>query len=312
MANKDLQEFKATHSGGDVVDGAEIMEPVVGAGGAVKPRRADKKDASYPVTKVGEVSGVKTPGQNGAVTEAFDSLFEGMELAEDFKDKLSLVFEAAVNEAATTKAAEITESLDEEFQLKLEEAVTESMEDIVENLDNYLDYVVTEWMEENKLAIETNLKVEMAESFMDGLKSLFVEHNVELDESKLDVVAELEEEIEILRAKTNQAINENIELAETVKQLEAEKVFNDLAEGLTTTQAERLRILSEKLDISDLGVFEKDLGMLKESFFKTKTPYITEQVEETEELIEDTTPKAKLSTDYGVNALAAAISAIRK
>lgn len=308
MANKNLQEFKATHSGGDVVVGAEVMEPVTGAGGKVKMRLGDKKDAAYPVPKVGEVSGVKTPGN---VTETFDSLFEDMELSEDFKDKLSLVFEAAVNEATSMKTAEIAESLEEEFETKLEEAVTETMEDIVENLDNYLDYVVKEWMEENKLAIETNLKVEMAESFMDGLKSLFTEHNIDLDESKLNVVADLEEQLADARQSANKAINESIELAEQVRQLEAEQIFNGLAEGLTTSQAERLRILSEKLDISDLGVFEKDLGTLKESFFKTKTPYITEEVE-LEELAEIPTSKPKYSADHGMNALAAAISAIKR
>jgi transcriptional accessory protein Tex/SPT6 len=68
------------------------------------------------------------------------------------------------------------------------------MEEIIENLDSYLDYVVETWMKENELAIESGIKVEMAESFMSGLKSLFEEHNVQIDEETVDVVSALEEE----------------------------------------------------------------------------------------------------------------------
>ena len=72
----------------------------------------------------------------------------------------------------------MTKSLDE----TLEETVAEKLETITENVDKYLDYVVSEWMSENEIAIESGIKVEMAESLMSGLKNLFVEHNVSVDE----------------------------------------------------------------------------------------------------------------------------------
>ncbi len=312
MSDKDLQEFKADHEGGDVVKGGEVMEPVTGAGGEIKKRKADvMKSVDPKADTVDTVApGNKVVKEDSEVTESFESLFEGMDLSEDFKSKLSLVFEAAVNEVATAKAAEVTESLEEQFQAQLEESVNEAMEDIVENLDNYLDYVVAEWMEENKVAIEAGIKVEMAESFMEGLKSLFYEHNVAIDEETIDVVSDLEEELASMEEKANAAINESIELAEEVKALRAEKVFAEMTEGLTTTQVERFRILSEKLNFEDLESYKDDLATLKESFFKAKAPVIVEEVEE-EVLTEETAPK-KLSSYDSVNALAAAISSIKK
>lgn len=312
MSDKDLQEFKADHEGGDVLKGGEVMEPVTGAGGEIKKRKGDvMKDVDPKADTVDVVApGNKVVKEDAEGADSFASLFEGMDLTEDFKSKLSLVFEAAVNEVATAKANEIAESLEEEFQAQLEESVNEAMEDIVENLDNYLDYVVAEWMEENKIAIEAGIKVEMAESFMEGLKSLFYEHNVAIDEETIDVVADLEEELAIMEEKANAAINESIELAEEVKALRAEQVFNEMTEGLTTTQVERFRILSEKLNFEDLESYEDDLATLKESFFKAKAPVIVEEVEE-EVLTEETAPK-KLSSYDSVNALAAAISSIKK
>ena len=309
MADKDLQEFKADHTGGDVVKGAEIYEPVVGAGGPVKKRLADADKSVDPTAeKLGGASGVKTPGN---VAESFDSLFEGMEISEDFKSKVGLVFEAAVNEAANEKANAIIESLQEEFDARLEEAVNESMEEIIENLDSYLDYVVAEWVSENEVAIESGIKVEMAESFMEGLKNLFQEHNVEIDEETLDIVSGLEEEVDELVNTANAVINENIALKEEVAQLQAEQVFSKLSEGLTATETERLRILSEKLDISNLDSFASNLGTLKESFFKKNATatYISEGLEDETEILTEETTQKRVSAYDSVNAIVAALNA---
>jgi len=312
MADNDLQEFKADHSGGDVVKGAEVPEPVTPAGGAMKKRLADvNKSVDPTAAKLGAASSV-TPEvkEEAEVSESFESIFEGMEISEEFKSKISLVFEAAVHEAAETKVAEITANLEEEFAAQLEESVSEAMEEVVENLNNYLDYIVSEWMAENAVAIESGIKVQMAESLMDGLKELFYEHNVDIDDTTIDVVADLEEEIASLKEEVNKTINANIELSEMVNSLEANRVFDELSEGLTTSQKERFRVLSEKLDCGDIDSYADDLNTLKESFFKAKQPVLTESVvdeEENEIILEETTSK-KVSQYDSVNAIVAAFN----
>lgn len=311
MTQKDLQEFKADHEGGDVLKGGEVMEPTAAAGGAIKKRPAD---VNAKVDPTADQVDVVAPGnaivKEDAEADSLGGLFEGMELSEEFKSKISIVFDAAVNEAVVAKTASLTEQLEEQFESQLEESVNEAVEGIVENLDAYLDYVVAEWMEENKVAIEAGIKVEMAESLLNSLKTVFYEHNVDIDEETIDVVADLEEQIAELESKANQAINESIELAEEVKALRATTIFNEVSEGLTTTQVERFRILSEKLNFSDADSFQDDLETLKESFFKVKAPVITEEVEE-EILTEETTSKKIVSSYDSVNALAAAISSIK-
>jgi Mg/Co/Ni transporter MgtE len=116
-------------------------------------------------------------------------MFEGMDLSEEFKNKVTLVFEAAVNEAATTKANAMAEEYAAKVDQEMQESVDSTVNTIIENLDSYLDYVVEEWMKENELAIEAGIKVEMAESLMNGLKELFEEHNIEVDDETVDVVA---------------------------------------------------------------------------------------------------------------------------
>lgn len=337
---ENLEEKKMSADGQSAVPlpvTPEGGEPKQSPTGADKKKKVDPKadtvaDGTTKVTKKPEVAvETTTEGYKKKMKEEDDyddedhdedemeesvdiaGLFEGLDLSEDFKSKAQLVFEAAVNEAAAAKAASIAESLEEDLQEQFEASLNESLEEIVENLDSYLDYVVEEWMSENEVAVESGIKVEMAESFMEGLKELFYEHNVEIDEEAIDVVADLEEEIESLKEAANRAINEKLELDEEVQALRAARVFETMTEGLSQSQVERFRVLSEKLDHDDLDSYRDDLETIKESFFKKKTEAtITEDLDEAagELIVEETTP-AKKSTDNTVNVYASFLNNLK-
>ena len=213
MSNE-LDEKFVEKSGGDVVPAAEVQDTVSPEGGEIKKKKADvKKSVDPKADKVDKV----TPGQGAVAEEAeeadaeavveevveieesIQAMFEGVDLSEEFKSKVTLVFEAAVHEAATAKAEVVIAEKTEALEVEMKESVDTAVEKIVENLDSYLDYVVEEWMKENELAIETGVKVEMAESLMTGLKGLFEEHNIEVDDETIDVVAGLEEEVQELK-----------------------------------------------------------------------------------------------------------------
>lgn len=244
------------------------------------------------------------------------ALFEGEELSEEFKEKVTVVFEAAVNEQAAKKFASLEEDLTTRLEAELQESVDSRMEEIVENLDKYLDYVVNEWMEENQLAIEAGIKVEMAESFISGLKDLFEQHNVEVDEETFDAVASLEEEVESLKSTSNNLVEANIDLQKKIDEAAAEKVFNTLTESMNDVQAERFRILSENLISSDLEVYAKNLRVIKESFFaSTESEEITETADvmkdnlgDEEEVVLDEGVVAPASEYSSINALVEALN----
>lgn len=327
MSNE-LDEMKVAGTGGAGVPPAESAEPTTAKGGAVAKKKADVKKSVDP--KADKVDAV-TPGQGAVkeeaeeveaeavveevveVEESIQAMFEGMDLSEEFKDKVSLVFEAAVNEAASVKAEAVIAEKTEALEAEMQESVSTAVESIVENLDSYLDYVVEEWMKENELAIETGIKVEMAESLMDGLKGLFNEHNIQIDEETVDVVAGLEEEVEELKGTANDVINENVALQQEIASLKAERVFDEMTEGLTITQRERLKVLSEKLDVTDMAEYKADLETLKESFFANKK-VIAEEVEEEQEIIsEEAAPVARpVSEHTSINAIVEALNARQK
>tara|TARA_R110002153_G_scaffold4679_9_gene22018 strand:+ start:1793 stop:2752 length:960 start_codon:yes stop_codon:yes gene_type:complete len=314
MSNE-LDEKFVEKSGGAGVPAAEIMDPATPAGGVHKKKKADvnkkvdptaDKVAAAPMqAEESEVDSDEIVEEVIEVAESIATIFEGMDLSEEFTAKATMVFEAAVNEAASVKAEAVIVETELALEESMQEALEESVEGMLENLDSYLDYVVEEWMTENEVAIEAGIKVEMAESLMDGLKGLFEEHNINVEEETLDVVAELEEEIETLKADANKAIVENVELKKARDASTASAVFAEMTEGLTLVEQERFKVLSEKLAFDDVDSYKSDLETLKESFFKKAKPLVEEAAEEEALITEDTEVKQPLSEHSTINALLA-------
>lgn len=312
-------------------DGVSTVEdPTTPEGGEAnkKKRTADAKDGksekSKPVddgvTKVEESADAEEAKVTEEVIEeevisvedSVAAMFEGMEISEEFKNKATLVFEAAVNAAAKEKANAIVEEKTAELEKEMNESVQSTVDTMVDNLDSYLDYVVEEWMKENKLAVEAGIKVEMAESLMDGLRDLFESHNIAVDEETVDVVDGLEKEVEELKTFANQRVEENLALNKEIAAFKAGKVFDEMTEGMTLTQSEKLKVLSEKLDFQNIEEYKANLETLKESFFSEDKPVVNEEVEEEEIVTEEEKPKAPASDFASVNALVEALNARRK
>jgi len=312
MSN-DLEEKFVEKSGGGDVPAGEVQDTATPEGGAIKKKKADvakkvdpKADKVAPAPMQAEEAEVEAEVVAEEVIEFDESIanmFEGMDLSEEFTNKVTVVFEAAVNEASIKRSDAIIAEKTEALAVSMQEAADASIDNVVENLDSYLDYVVEEWMTENSLAIEAGIKVEMAESLMDGLKGLFVEHNIEINEDTVDVVAGLEEEVEGLKADANKAITENVTLAKEIASLKADAAFEEMTEGLTLTQVERLKVLSEKLAFDDIEAYKSDLTTLKESFFAKSKPLVEEVTDEEEIIVEDTDVKQPVSEYSNINAL---------
>jgi hypothetical protein len=162
----------------------------------------------------------------------------------------------------------IRAELEEESDKLLEEKISEITTKLSDQIDNYLNYVVEQWMEENELAIESSLKTEITEEFIEGMKELFAENYIEIPEEKLDVLEGLANKVEELEQKLNESINDNIELASAVKQFAKESIFAQVAEGLTVSQKEKFATLADGVDFIDEQTYEKKLNIVKENYFK--------------------------------------------
>ena len=284
--NLDLDEAKAT--GEDSV----AADPVTPAGGAAKKRKGDVKKAADPKADNIE-DDVKTPqGSNDeGLKEAVERLFEGTELSEDFKTQTVAIFEAAVQEKVIAEKA----SLEEKFESDLQEQVNVTVEELVEKVDQYLDYVVESWMEDNKVEVESNIKVEVAESLLTSIKGLVIEHNMEIDDEQVDVVAELESRLEESTSKYNDIVEQMIEVREAKEKADLDIAFKTISEDLTDTQVEKLRVLSEGVSYESVEEFTTKVEAIKTSYFAEQAP-VAVQEDETDLLQEETAEEAEQVT----------------
>ena len=214
---------------------------------------------------------------DGDFSEDLNALVESeATLSEDFKAKTAVIFEAAVK----TKLAEEINRLEEEYAAQLQEEVSSVKEDLVEKVDSYLNYVVESWVEDNKLAIQSGLRAEIAEGFMDKLKDLFTESYVEVPESKVDLVDELATANEELEEQFNEATAKAMELAEELVGYKREAIIREASKDLAETQVEKLASLAESVEFESEKSFEQKVATLKESYFSKKTAAAVEEVSE--------------------------------
>lgn len=188
---------------------------------------------------------------------------DSTDLSEEFKDKVSTIFEAAVTTRVEIERARI----EEEVAAEAEEALEAIKEEMEENIDSYLNYAVAEWMDQNKLAIEQNIRTEVAESFMEKLYGLFSEHHIDIPEEEVGVVESLMAEIETLKAQVNETTEKNIELNKVVSEKEVNETVVKMSEGMTDTQKEKFTKLIEAVDYVTVEEFTKKANIIKETYF---------------------------------------------
>lgn len=213
------------------------------------------------------MSGVETKQtEDKNILEDVDAIFSGEELSEDFKNKAKAIFEAAI----LSKLEEEKAALEEQFNAQLEEQTKEFADNLVNKVDEYLEYVVSEWMEENKLAVDNSIKSAIAEDFMVGLKNLFTEHYMDIPDEQVSVVEEFATKVTSLEEKLDKALSRNYGLTTELNSYKKEKIAIEVSEGLSEVQWEKLKSLAENIDyVSDTDYKEK-LLLTKKKYFESK------------------------------------------
>jgi len=202
----------------------------------------------------------------GKVKEDMEALFNGEDLSEEFKEKATTIYEAAVMARVKEEVARI----EEEFEAKLAEQVAQNTEGLVEQVDGYLGYIAEQWIANNEIALERGMKSEILEGFIGGLKGLFEEHYIDIPEERLDVLGEMESKIEELEAKLNEQLAANVEMNKDIAEQKRSDIVKTVSEGLTDTESEKFNSLVEELAYEDAESFETKVKTIRENYFTTK------------------------------------------
>ena len=208
------------------------------------------------------------------IEDDLEKISEALELSEENSEKARTIFKAAVS----SKVSEIKEQLESEYSENLKTSIENVKGDLAEAVDKYLSYCAEEWTKENELAIERGLRSEMTDNFIDGLKTLFVEHYVEVPEDKYDVIDELANRLDEMEEKLDNEVHKNMEIVEENNSLIRQNVVREACSTLSESQQEKMISLSEGVDFVDQEDFAEKVSELKEAYFpNTDSESISEE-----------------------------------
>lgn len=207
---------------------------------------------------------------------------DNKDLSEEFKEKITTLFEAAVSYRVTAAEQVLIEQYNEAFT----EEVGELTETLIGKVDEYVSYVAEEWLKENEVAVSQALTTEIADAFMTDLKALFDKHYISIPPDKVDIAESLDAKCHELEEALNKTLEDNMMLVEVVKTSARENLIAEFTNGMTLSQGEKFTQLVESIEYDgDNEAFQKKLDIVKNSHFKegktSKTPstnIITEEI----------------------------------
>jgi hypothetical protein len=235
--------------------------------------------------------------------EDVDSLFaDDSTISEDFKSKVSTIFEARV----TDRVSQIQEEIESKYADMLEEAITSVRNDLTEKVDDYLSYVVEQWMADNEIAIESGLRSELTDDFIAGLRNLFAEHYIDVPAEKVDLVDELAGKVEELESKLDEEIERGVEFKKALIESRKNELTRVVCENLTDTQVEKIKSLAESVEFSTEDEYKNKLETIRENYFPSN--FKKADAESLNETVEESDDKKVEINDPFVASVANAIS----
>jgi hypothetical protein len=307
------QDVDANKVGGDIydkykVDGSKSAKTAEAP--KTKPSDASAKQEEVEIESEEEVIAEKSHDMEEKkemmkkkMKEDVDSLFaDDTTISEDFKSKISTIFEARV----TDRVSQIQEEIESKYADMLEEAITSVRNDLTEKVDDYLSYVVEQWMADNEIAIESGLRSELTDDFIAGLRNLFAEHYIDVPAEKVDLVDELAGKVEELESKLDEEIERGVEFKKALIESRKNELTRVVCENLTDTQVEKIKSLAESVEFSTEDEYKNKLETIRENYFPSN--FKKADAESLNETVEEADDKKVEINDPFVASVANAIS----
>ena len=200
------------------------------------------------------------------VSDDVKALFGEEDLSEEFKESATTIFEAAV----VSKINEVLDTVSVDMDAELEVELDESIQTLSTRLDDYLEYVVEEWVKENEIAIESGIRAEIVENFMEGLRGLFTENYVDIPEEKVDLVDELAAKVQELETSVNEEMEKNIDISKQLQEMKKEQIIESISDGLSENQSDKLKSLADGVEFESEEDYTKKLETVKENYFPSE------------------------------------------
>ena len=208
------------------------------------------------------------------VSDDIKALLEGTELTEEFAEKAKTIFEAAVK----SKLKEEYEKLVKHFAEQTEKQISSAKSELSEEVNGTVNYAVSQWLEENQVAVDRGIRNEITEDFIAGLKNLFEEHYISIPDDKVDMVEDSVNKVHEMETRLDEQVKANVKLQTRLNESAKTVILKNVSEGLADTQKEKLAALAEGIEFVSEEDFSKKVTTIKESYFTKETTVTQSEV----------------------------------
>ena len=204
---------------------------------------------------------------------------DGNKLAEPLVKLLGGLFNAIANDS--TVSSRIAQSIDKEMaaneemedekikKMEADDLDDDMMESVINNIDTYFNYLAEQWIENNKLEVENDVKIQLAEEVLNNIKQFYTTHNV-TNIPTVDLKGKLEKEVKITENKLNKQIEQNALLLKENKEYLKKEIVSSVTKDLTETQKEKFAKLSDVVIFESEEDYKNQLNILKENILSNK------------------------------------------
>lgn len=218
---------------------------------------------------------------------SISDLLEDIELTDEFKLKAQTIFEAAVKDQVMKIQATLQEEhkaavagLETQFEEKFVARSKQLEEETSDKIDGYLSFLAESWKQDNAVALESGIRSELVESFIDNMKTLFEQHYVDLPEEKVDLYSQTLNEKAELETALATTVSTVAKLTEEVNQFKREQIIEEASKDFSSLDQARFKTLTEDFAFEDVESFKTKVNIVKGSFFGQKQSTAKEQLTE--------------------------------
>lgn len=229
------------------------------------------------------------------LSEVTDNLEKLEAKAGEYAEYVKEEYEAKIEtlkeefEVSAEKYAEYVKETYEAENLELKENVekyTEYVkEELTSTLSEYLNLVVEEYVEANRVAIDESIQSAKATAILEGFDAILVTAGVSLSqiveakEAKVD-----ESQVATLQNTINKLVKENVALKNESSELSKSFVINTVSENLTLAQKDKFDKLVEMVVYTgDADIYKEKLSTLVETVIASpvKDDVVADKIVET-------------------------------
>lgn len=174
------------------------------------------------------------------------------------KDEIEVIAAKKAQTIVESKMLELSEEFNEKFD--------EKVEMMVESMDKYLEEAKNEFISKNKVAIESELKTDIADHLVKAIIDVLSENYIEIPKGQEMVVEAMETQISLMGQEIDSFKSKIAEVEEELIESKKALIFVEATKEYTSIEKDEIMELMEGIECKNENDFSRKLKIVLRKF----------------------------------------------